>query len=91
MLIDFFFTLRKGGLPVSVTEYLALIEGLQKHVAHANINDFYHLSRTAMVKKESDYDKFDRAFGAYFEGIDSLDELINKYEIPADWLEKKLS
>lgn len=89
MLIDFFFTLRQGGLPVSVTEYLALIEGLQKHVAHANINDFYHLSRTAMVKKESDYDKFDRAFGAYFDGIDSLDELINKYEIPADWLEKK--
>jgi hypothetical protein len=42
-----------------------------------------------MVKKESDYDKFDRAFGAYFEGIDSLDELINEYEIPADWLEKR--
>jgi len=89
MLIDFFFTLRQGGLPVSVTEYLALIEGLEKHVAHASIDDFYHLSRTAMVKKESDYDKFDRAFSAYFEGLDSLDELINKYEIPADWLEKR--
>ncbi|NNM14419.1 MAG: hypothetical protein HKO58_08835 [Gammaproteobacteria bacterium] len=89
MLIDFFFTLRNGGLPVSVTEYLALIEGLEKHVAHASIDDFYHLSRTAMVKKESDYDKFDRAFGAYFEGLESLDELFNKYEIPADWLEKR--
>ena len=89
MLIDFFFTLRDGGLPVSVTEYLALIEGLEKRVVYANIDEFYHLSRTAMVKKESDYDKFDRAFGVYFEGIDSLDELINKYEIPSDWLQKK--
>ena len=66
MLIDFFFTLRDGGLPVSVTEYLALIEGLEKRVVYANIDEFYHLSRTAMVKKESDYDKFDRAFGVYF-------------------------
>lgn len=89
MLIDFFFTLRDGGLPVTVTEYLALIEGLEKRVVYANIDEFYHLSRTAMVKKESDYDKFDRAFGVYFDGIDSLDELINKYEIPSDWLHKK--
>jgi len=89
MLIDFFFTLRDGGLPVSVTEYLALIEGLEKRVVYANIDEFYHLSRTAMVKKESDYDKFDRAFGHYFEGLESLEELFKKHEIPADWLQKR--
>jgi len=89
MLLNFFYTLRDIGLPVSVTEYLALLDGLDKKVAFADLDDFYYLSRTALVKKESDYDKFDRAYGAFFEGLESLDELLKEHLIPEDWLRKQ--
>ena len=75
MLIDFFYTLRSAKLPVSVKEYLTLLEALQADVVGPNsdgaygIDDFYYLSRTALVKDEKHYDKFDRAFAAYFKGV----------------------
>jgi len=89
MLLNFFYTLRDIGLPVSVTEYLALIDGLDNKVAFANADDFYYLSRTTLIKKESDYDKFDRAFSAFFEGLDSLDDLLKEHLIPEDWMRKQ--
>ncbi len=94
MLLDFFDGLRKAGLPVSIKELLTLLETLEKHVAFASINDFYYLSRTCMVKDESNYDKFDRAFALYFEELESLDDFLEAL-IPEDWLrsefEKSLS
>jgi len=102
MLIDFFYTLRSAKLPVSVKEYLTLMEALQKGVVGPNvpepasgeeaagyaIDDFYYLSRTTLVKDEKHYDKFDRAFAAYFKGVEQIADFTK--EIPLEWLRKNL-
>ena len=88
MLTDFFLKLREGGVPASVKEYLTLMEALQKHVSSGSLDEFYYLSRTCLVKDESNYDKFDRVFGAYFKGIAVLpDSMV--VEIPEAWLRKQ--
>ena len=84
MLIDFFHHLKAGKLPVSTKEFLTLLEALQKHVAGHSIDEFYYLSRACLVKDESDYDKFDKAFGEYFKGVERIPGL--EAEIPEDWL-----
>ncbi|WP_310613193.1 VWA domain-containing protein [Limnohabitans sp.] len=93
MLIDFFYTLRAAKLPVSVKEYLTLLEALQAQVVGpgsdaCSMDDFYFLSRLILVKDEKHYDKFDRAFGAYFKGVELLTDFTQ--EVPLDWLEKIL-
>ena len=94
MLIDFLTTLRGAKLPVSVTEYLALLEALEAGVVGPRsedgwaIDDFYHLSRTVLVKDEKHFDKFDRAFGAYFHGVELVADFTK--EVPLDWLKKLL-
>ena len=93
MLIDFFYTLRAAKLPVSVKEYLTLLEALQKQVVGpgsdaCSLDDFYFLSRLILVKDEKHYDKFDRAFGAYFKGVELLTDFTK--DVPLDWLEKIL-
>ena len=93
MLIDFFYTLRAAKLPVSVKEFLTLLEALQKQVVGpgseaCSLDDFYFLSRLTLVKDEKHYDKFDRAFGAYFKGVDMLTDFTK--DVPLDWLEKIL-
>jgi len=87
MLIEFFLKLKQGGLPVSVREFLTLLEALEKQVIHGSVDDFYYLSRACMVKDESNYDKFDRVFGAYFKGIAAAAEGANAL-IPEEWLKK---
>jgi uncharacterized protein with von Willebrand factor type A (vWA) domain len=74
-------------LPVSVREFLTLLEALDKRVIHGGIDDFYYLSRACLVKNESNYDKFDRVFGAYFKGITQLPEGATAL-IPEEWLKK---
>ena len=106
MLLDFFYTLRAAKLPVSVKEFLTLLEALQKGVVGPNaepsltdtfdeayssgykIDDFYYLSRAALVKDEKHYDKFDRAFAAYFKGVETVADFTK--EIPLEWLRKNL-
>ncbi|WOI35860.1 hypothetical protein R1T43_11540 [Alteromonas sp. CI.11.F.A3] len=88
MLIQFFFTLRKYQVKVSLRELLDLLHALEKHIVYADLEGFYSLSRTIMVKDESQYDKFDRAFADYFEGVESID-LFGK-EIPEEWLRKQI-
>ena len=94
MLINFFFTLRKYKVPVTIRELLDLLMGLKSQLVYANLDDFYLLSRTALVKDEKNYDKFDRAFSAYFKGLDDLHGLLESL-IPDEWLrhefEKSLS
>src|SRR5438045_8688524 len=68
MLIEFFLHLRSRHLPVSTKEFLTLLEALQQHVCGHSIDEFYYLSRACLVKDESSYDKFARAFGEYFKG-----------------------
>ncbi|MFM8466681.1 MAG: vWA domain-containing protein [Oxalobacteraceae bacterium] len=88
MLIDFFFTLKNAKVPVSIKEFLVLLEALDKQVIGPSLDDFYFLSRTTLVKDEANFDKFDKAFGAYFYGVDTLFE--KNPEIPLDWLMKRL-
>lgn len=85
MLIDFFEEVRAAGVPATPRELLDLIRGLQADLAFAEIDDFYLLARTCLVKDEKYYDRFDLAFSSYFKGIGSLDELLEKV-IPDDWL-----
>jgi uncharacterized protein with von Willebrand factor type A (vWA) domain len=89
MLLDFFYRLKDGGIPVSVKEYLTLIEAMQARVARETVEDFYFLSRSAFIKDESMYDRFDKIFGEYFNGIESLPEDFLS-SIPEEWLRKQL-
>jgi uncharacterized protein with von Willebrand factor type A (vWA) domain len=88
MLIDFFFTLKDAKIPVSIKEYLILMEAMQKQVIAPSLDEFYYLSRMTLVKDEAHYDKFDKAFGMYFKGVDTLFE--KHPEIPLDWLMKRI-
>lgn len=83
MLVDFFFTLRKYGVKTSITELLDLLRALQLQVIFADLEAFYQLARLTLVKDESQYDKFDRAFAEYFEGVAAVDLAS---QIPDDWL-----
>ncbi|MCM8596035.1 VWA domain-containing protein [Accumulibacter sp.] len=84
MLIDFFLHLKARGLSVSIKEFLALLEALQLHVIEHSLDDFYVLSRATLVKDETHFDKFDRAFGEYFKGIEALPGM--EVLIPDEWL-----
>ena len=86
MLIEFFLKVKEGGVPSSIREFLVLIEALQKQVAFANVEDFYYLARTCLVKDEKYFDRFDRVFSAYFKGIIEVDPLA--IDIPEEWLRK---
>lgn len=88
MLINFFYTLRAAKLPVSVKEFLTLLEALKAGVVDGSVDDFYYLARATLVKDEAHYDKFDRAFGAYFKGVELLTDFTR--DVPLDWLRKTL-
>ena len=87
MLFDFFFTVRKAGVPASVKEFLTLLEALDRGVIYGNVHDFYTLSRMTLVKDEAYFDRFDLAFAQYFKGVQAIPDAIVA-EIPADWLRK---
>jgi hypothetical protein len=88
MLINLFKTLKDVGIPCTLRELLDLIRGLENHLAFADVNDFYYLSRSILVKDEKHYDKFDRAFDIYFKGLETLDDVIQAM-IPDEWLRKE--
>ena len=90
MLLPFFDALRKNGVPVSIREFLAFLEGMKAGLATYDIDAFYYLARVSMVKDERNIDKFDRAFSAAFEGLENiqLEQVLEAVDIPADWLEK---
>ncbi|WP_206953241.1 vWA domain-containing protein [Trinickia acidisoli] len=88
MLIDFFYTLRAARLPVSVKEYLTLLEALRERVIGPSLDEFYYLARLVLIKDERYFDKFDQAFGAYFRGVQQLTDAA--FALPLDWLEQRL-
>ena len=94
MLTQFFFALRAAKLPVSIKEHLALLEAFEKNVIGpgnpeaCSMEDFYFLSRAILVKDEKHYDKFDKAFSAYFKGVDAIADFSKP--IPADWLRREI-
>ncbi len=90
MFLPFFETLRRHGVPVSPREHLDFLRGMAAGFVTYDIDAFYAFARTAMVKDERHLDRFDRAFAEAFQGFESLDvtELLNRADLPADWLEK---
>jgi uncharacterized protein with von Willebrand factor type A (vWA) domain len=80
--------LRTGGLKVSITEFLTLLEVLEKRIAGYSVEEFYYLARACLVKDESLYDRFDRVFSAHFKGIQDLfgEDVA---EIPEEWLRRQ--
>ncbi len=88
MLINFFLTLRRHEVPVTIRELMDLIRALRERLIYASVDDFYLLARTCLVKDEKNYDKFDRAFGAYFKGLENLHGLLESL-IPDEWLRRE--
>jgi len=87
MFITFFTELKSAGIPVSLREYLTLMEALDKDLAEKSVEDFYYLARLSLVKDESNLDKFDRVFGHVFKGLDLMSE-VQTTEIPEEWLRR---
>ena len=86
MFAGFFLELRQAKVPVSLREYLTLLEAMRRNLAAYDIEHFYYLSRAALVKDERNLDKFDRVFAHYFKGIESIGD--SGVEIPEEWLRK---
>src|SRR6266446_3083861 len=87
MFVTFFHELRQAGVPVTLREYLTLMEAMEQDLASRRVEDFYYLSRAALVKDERNLDKFDRVFGKVFQGMEFLAHALAA-EIPAEWLKK---
>jgi len=85
MLVRFFFELRAAGIPATITEFLALLEGLRARVAFISAQDFYYLARICLVKDERHYDRFDRVFASHFAGAEKAFAHLVR-DLPADWL-----
>src|SRR5919197_6780633 len=88
MFLQFFTSLRDAQVPVTLREYLTLMEALDADLADYTVENFYYLSRASLVKDERNLDKFDRVFGTVFKGLESLLDAMEKAEIPEEWLKK---
>ena len=90
MFLPFFFTLRDAGVPVTLREHLTFLEAMGRNLVTYDIEGFYYLARTALVKDERHLDRFDRAFATSFEGLEriSVSEVLEAVDIPGDWLTK---
>ncbi|TXL67380.1 vWA domain-containing protein [Zeimonas arvi] len=88
MLIDFFLHMRQARLPVSIKEYLMLLEAIKEHVIGQSVDDFYWLSRATLVKDERNFDKFDKAFASYFKGVQAIQGI--DVNVPLEWLKRQL-
>ncbi len=88
MFLNFFNELRAAKIPVTLKEYLALMDGMDKGVIGTEVEDFYFLSRTALIKDERNLDKFDKVFGHVFKGLDTVGEGVDVADLPEDWLRK---
>ena len=88
MLLNFFTALKDAQIPVTLREYLTLMEALEAVLGETSIETFYALARTILIKDERNLDKFDRVFATLFRGLESLLQAMGQAEIPADWLRK---
>ena len=89
MLVRFFLMLREAGVPVSLTEFLALLEALKARVATLSVDGFYALARTVLVKDERYYDRYDQVFGAHFKGLERAFATLAAATVPEEWLRRQ--
>jgi hypothetical protein len=88
MLVELFLKLRGAGIPVSLTEYLTLLEAMKQGLASLSVDEFYHLARLTLVKDERFYDRFDRVFGDHFNGVETVFAAISG-DVPEEWLRRQ--
>ena len=90
MFLDFFIKLKNSKIPVSLNEFLSFLNALQLDFIQYDVDKFYYLARTSLIKDERLFDKFDIVFGQYFKSIESLelDDVLKFLEVPDDWLKK---
>ncbi len=88
MFLNLFTELRAAKVPVSLREFLTLLQGVEADIAGMRVDDFYHLARTCLVKDERHLDRFDQVFGHVFKGIEALSQGLEPTAIPEDWLRK---
>ena len=88
MYIDFFYALRREGVPVTITEWMTLMEALSLGLANSSLSGFYYLARAVLVKSESHFDQYDLAFQKYFQGIETPQQLLDQV---AEWMENPLN
>ncbi|MFU8776917.1 MAG: vWA domain-containing protein [Roseovarius sp.] len=90
MFLPFFENLRRAGLPVSLREYLTFLEAMGRGLVTYDVEGFYYLARTAMVKDERHIDRFDQAFSASFSGLETItaQDVLDAVDLPAEWLQK---
>ena len=82
MFLTFFTALKDAQVPVTLREYLTLMEALDQNLAGTSVEDFYFLARTCLVKDERNLDRFDRVFGATFKGLESLSQALEGRKSP---------
>lgn len=90
MFLPFFDTLRRHGVPVSIREYLTFLEAMRADLVTYDVEGFYYLARSAMVKDERHIDRFDQAFAKAFSGLEhiTVDQVVEAMDLPEDWLRK---
>jgi len=90
MFIPFFLQLKQAKIPVSLREYLTLLEAMDADLVTYDVEGFYHLSRSALVKDERNLDRFDRVFSEFFKGVEAVagSEGVEQVELPEEWLKK---
>ena len=86
MFVDFFYELRDAKIPVTIREYLMLLEAMEAGVCESNVDDFYYLARAALVKDEKNFDRFDQVFGEFFQGLMKQSRELFEGGIPDHWL-----
>ena len=92
MFLDFFFKLKNARIPVSLNEFFIFLESLKFDFVEYDINKFYYLARTSLIKDERLIDRFDVIFGQYFKGIEfiKLDDILDNLKVPKEWVQKML-
>ena len=90
MFLDFFFKLKNGKIPVSLNEFLNLLNALDNQIISYDVNAFYYLARTCLIKDEKLFDRFDLVFGEYFKSIEriELEDVMSSMDIPDDWIKQ---
>ena len=90
MFLDFFFKLKNAKIPVSLNEYLNLLNALDNQIISYDVNAFYYLARTCLIKDEKLFDRFDLVFGEYFKSIEriELEDVMSSVDIPDDWIKQ---
>ena len=88
MFLNFFNELRDAQIPVTLKEYLTLMQAMDAGTIGMDVEDFYYLARASLVKDERNLDKFDKVFGHVFKGLDSMADAVDAQDLPEEWLRK---